>query len=429
MSLAQAALLCYPFAAQRRTGAAFLNRTKACWISGTRYDKPLNPTQAKKWAALSGLDAELYLIGFAAGLRPQHFQQGAHFYLLPLLPAAPLRYLEMLLVVPVLLLWLIYRHGVNVIVAQSPFEGAAGALVKNTARLSGRRAALVIESHGNFEVNVFGQRRVALPGLYRAVMHAVARYSLRHADVLRGVSASTSEQLMRWSPGKPVEQFMTWTDADAFRDVKREKPLSQSRDLLYAGVLTPLKNVHIVIEAFAALAADEPDVHLWIAGKPENVEYAAGLREQVRQSGLDGRVTFLGAQSQRELAAYMAQARALLLVSQSEGLPRVVVEAMLSGLTVIASRVGGIPEIVEDGLTGYLVPPGDVTALMAAMRQVYANTELDMMGERAQTFARTLFSTEAYVEGYHRVLEYAMNASPQFPPHAPGSNVKREPHS
>ncbi|MBZ0289440.1 MAG: hypothetical protein K8I30_17600, partial [Anaerolineae bacterium] len=88
----------------------------------------------------------------------------------------------MFFLVPPLLLWLIFRHGVTVIVAQSPFEGVAGALAKQIAGIFGRRVSLAIESHGDFEVAVFGQRRVAFAGLYRSLMNRAARYSLKRAD-------------------------------------------------------------------------------------------------------------------------------------------------------------------------------------------------------------------------------------------------------
>jgi glycosyltransferase involved in cell wall biosynthesis len=387
------------------------NRAKVCWLGGTRYSRPLNPTMAAKWSALTGLEADLFVVGFAAGLRPRHFTQHAHFYLLPQLPTPILRYAEIYFFAPLLLLWLILRQGVTVIIAQSPYEGAAGALTKQIAGLLGKRVALAVESHGNFEITIFRQRRVTFTGLYRWLMERTARYAFRHADVLRAVSDSTREQLQEWSPDTPIEQFMAWIDADVFQSVEREKTLAEARDLLYVGVLTPLKNVHVLIDAFAAVVGEVGSGKLFLIGKPENAEYVAQLHAQVERLGLQDRIIFVGLLSAQELAGYMARARGLALVSSSEGLPRSIMEAMLCGLPVIASYVGGVPEIVADGETGYLVPAGDVTALAEALRKLYHNAELDTMGELARTNAQVFFSTVAYVDGYRRLIAAALTPS------------------
>jgi glycosyltransferase involved in cell wall biosynthesis len=389
-----------------------LTGRKVCWIGGTRYTNPLNPTLDAKWHAIQSLGITIFIVGFANGLRPRTFTQNAHFYLLPQLPTSILRYVELFFFIPPLLLWLIFRHGVTVIIAQSPFEGVAGALAKQIAGIMGRRIALAIESHADFEVAVFEQRRVTFASVYRWFMNRAARYSLRHANALRAVSGSTRQQLETWIPGTPVIQFMTWFDFDAFGTVTREQPLSQSWDLVCAAVLIPRKGQHILIDAFAQVADEFPTAKVWLVGKPENLEYAAQLQEKVKRLGLTDRVIFVGAVSQAELAQHMAKARALVLDSLSEGLPRVVVEAMNGGLIAIASRVSGTPEVIEDGVTGYLIPPDDVPALVVALRKMYLNSEIDAMGEWAQAFARQFYSRAAYVDGYRRLIEASLNVDP-----------------
>lgn len=383
-----------------------------CWIGNMRYTYPLGHTDHQKWRAVGSLGLRMYIVGFSVGLKPHCFAQNARFYLLPELPAAPLRYLEFFLIVPPLVLWLVFRRNLRVIVAASPFEGAAGALVKRIARLFGRRVALVVESHGDFEVAVFQQRRVRFAGLYWGIMKRLTRYALRRADALRAVSGSTRQQLEAWSPVKrPIHQFMTWTDFSTFAGLQRATPVSDSRVILYAGTLIPRKGVHILVEAFAQVAANFPESVLWLVGKAENVEYAAQVRALVERLGLKERVVFVGAVQQAELASRMGQARALVLVSQSEGLPRVVIEGMMSGLVVIASQVSGIPEVIDDGVTGYLVPPEDADALADVLIKVLRDPHADVMAERARTYARRFFSEAAYVEGYRRLLSQALARS------------------
>jgi glycosyltransferase involved in cell wall biosynthesis len=380
----------------------------ACWIGNPRYNQPLNPTDDKKWSLLAGLGVQMYVIGFGTGLRPRRFTQHARFVLLPELPVSILRYIEMFACAPFILLCLIMRQNVSVIVAGSPFEGAVGALAKNIARLFGKRVALVVESHGDFEVAVLEQRQITFRGLYRGLMHRAAAYAFRHADVLRVVSNSTHQQLDRWTSGKPVVQFMTWTDVSAFRDRPREIQVAEACDIVHAGALIPRKGVHTLLAAFAQIAPEVPDAHLWIIGKPENAAYAAQVYAQAEALGLQSRVTFVGGVSQQELARYMARARAMVLASLSEGLPRVVVEGMMSGLVVIATRVSGIPEVIEEGVTGYLIPPEQPDILADTLRRMYANADVEAMTQRARSFAENFFSEQAYVDGYKKLLSAAM---------------------
>lgn len=380
---------------------------RTCWIGNHRYSQPLNATDAKKWALFEGLGEARFVVAFSDGPRPRRFDQHARFYLLPALPLSLLRYLTMFLLGPLLLLALVLVRGVRVIVAQSPFEGAMGAAVKLAARLLGVRVALVVESHGDFEVAVLEHRQVALAGLYSRLIRAASHFGLRHADLLRPVSNSARAQLERYAPGKPQMQFMAWTDAEAFLRAVRAQPPSACTDLVYAGTLIPRKGVHILIDAFARIAAEQPEAQVWLVGKDENVEYAAALRAQCARLGMTERIHFVGMVSQSELAGYMARGRALVLDSLSEGLPRVVIEAMINGLPVIASRVSGTPDVIHDGDTGYLIPPDNVDALTAALRALYANPDLDGMAARAQSFARSFFSADSYRAHTGRMLAAA----------------------
>jgi len=379
---------------------------RICFIGGARYRQPLDATSEKKWRLLSAL-GEMFVIGFSQDLKPRRFTQHAHFYLLPKFSVPALRYLAMFMVGPFLALWLIARHGVRILVAQSPYEAFAAAVAKGMAKLLRRRVALIVESHGDFEEGLFLQRRVRTPGLYRLMMRAQARFALRHADLLRAVSNTTRDQLQRWMPGRPVVQYPAWTDIEAFFEAgAREVP--REPEVLYAGVLIPLKGVHHLIGAFARVVPEFPWARLIVVGRADNQAYAAELKRRVAQAGLDGRVAFAGELPQAELALGMRRAGVFVLPSLSEGLGRVVVEAMATGTPVIGSQVGGIAEIVEDGVTGFLVPPGDEAALADRLRRILANpVEARTIGKRARQFARSFFSIEAYVNGYRRLFAMA----------------------
>jgi glycosyltransferase involved in cell wall biosynthesis len=378
-----------------------------CLLGGARYSQPLDRTGEKKFRALKS-SGELFVIGFSKDLRPRRFTEHARFYLLPAFSLPIFRYIEMLTMGPLLACWLVFRHGVQVLVAQSPYEGFAAAWAKEIAGWLGRRVALVVENHGDFEQSVFMHRRILLPRLYRFVMRHMANFALNHADVGRAISSSTSRQLERWIRGKPIVQFPTWTDIDVFLRAGLSGWGHSIDDIIYAGVLIPRKGVHHLINAFAHVARDFPQSRLVFVGQEENAIYATQLKEQIKQLGLDRRVQFVGEVPQVKLAGWMQRARVFVLPSVSEGLGRVVVEAMATGTPVIGSDVGGIPDMVENGRTGFLVLPGDEVGLAERLRWVLDHPdETHEMGYLARAFAERFFSTEAYVRGYQQVFELA----------------------
>jgi glycosyltransferase involved in cell wall biosynthesis len=380
--------------------------SKVCFLGGARYSAPLDATSRKKFKALKSL-GEIFVIGFSRNLRPQKFTEYADFYLLPNLPLPILRYLEIFVLGQILACWLIFRHGVKVLVAQSPYEGFIAALTSKFAGWFGYQLRLVVEIHGDFEKSLFLQREIQFAGLYRFVMSRVAHYSIKQASLLRAVSNSTKEQIKRCAPDKAIVQFPAWTDIETFLQ-SGQRPKSRGPGILYAGVLTPLKGIHHLVNAFAAVAEEFPSVQLSIIGKDANKTYAADLKQQVRKLRLEDRVRFMGAMSQSELAFWMANSSVLVLSSTSEGLGRVILEAMAAGTPVIGSRVGGIPELVEDGARGFLVPPGDENALAEKLRWVLNNpAKSSEMGKSGRAFAERFFSTESYLKGFKEIFEAA----------------------
>jgi glycosyltransferase involved in cell wall biosynthesis len=370
---------------------------------------PLDPTEAKKIQAL-GAVGELYVIGLSQDSRPRRFTQGAEFFLLPALRAHVLRLLMLLLVAPLVVLWVAARHRVDVIAAQSPYEGAVAVFVGRLLWLFGRRIAIVVEDHGNFEEILFLVRRVWLPRLYRAVLQHTAGFALRHCDVIRTVSRYCSTHVRRFAPDKPILEFPAWTDVDVFVDAAvRRDSKSLQHDVLYAGVLTPLKGIHHLVRAFGRIAEKWPDARLLVVGGEENPGYARCLRTEVKNLDLGGRVVFTGRVPQRELAEHLRTARVLVLPSYTEGLPRVVMEALIVGTPVIATSVGGVPELIEDGMVGFLVQPGDEAGLAERLARLLEDDEMAReMGRRAREVGRHLLSTEGYVNGYRRLCAEAL---------------------
>ena len=152
----------------------------------------------------------------------------------------------------------------------------------------------------------------------------------------------------------------------------------------------PVKNHPAFLRAAAELARRQPMVEFLLAGdgplRPELERLAVRL-------GLNGRVLFLG--DRRDIPAVLAALDILVVPSCSESFSNVILEAMAAGVPVVATRVGGTPELVWEGETGLLVPAGSDEALAAAMERFLAQPSLRLhCSARAREFARTHFACQ-----------------------------------
>ena len=171
------------------------------------------------------------------------------------------------------------------------------------------------------------------------------------------------------------------------------------RMLLYVGRIEPLKGIDTLIEAIALIEAqglfeDGGMCLAIIGGDPEVDELKmtaemARLKELCDQYGLEDMVTFLGKRDQDTLPYYYSAAEAVVMPSQYESFGMVALEAMACGTPVVASEVGGLAYLVQDGKTGYTVPAGDPEALAAKLRDIIIDQDLRYrLGEQAAAFAK-----------------------------------------
>jgi glycosyltransferase involved in cell wall biosynthesis len=186
---------------------------------------------------------------------------------------------------------------------------------------------------------------------------------------------------------------------------KAELGLSQESFLICAvGQICARKGLRELIDAFSGVHADAPHIHLAIVGRAvfEHEErYRTELLEQVKRAGLTERVHFAG--ERRDVAAILQSADLLVLNSRQEPFGLVLVEAMSCGTPVLAARVGGIPEIVTDSVTGWLVE-ADAAALGAKL------VELSRQPEelaRVARVARDTVCAQFSLEEFRRKLDEA----------------------
>jgi glycosyltransferase involved in cell wall biosynthesis len=222
-------------------------------------------------------------------------------------------------------------------------------------------------------------------------------------------------------------------DVDRFRPVA-ERP---ARRLFFAGRVAPDKGLHVLADAFRELRRRFPDLELELVGPEAPVahemqvalssdplvrgldafygrSYVAALRERLGEDV--AAVRFSGRVEADDMPARYTAATIAVMPSLEEAFGLPVVEAMASGLPVVGSRVGGIQEIVADGVTGLLVPAGDAGALAGAIEQLLADPDrAHRLGAAGRERAVERYSWDAVAEQslghYRRLIEATLPAS------------------
>lgn len=236
----------------------------------------------------------------------------------------------------------------------------------------------------------------------RAARTTVLNPGIRRALVAEGV------------PGSKLSVVPNGVDFDRFamQDPTSVERLAETYDLtgatvlLFVGTVMPRKGVLDLVRAFGDVSADDEDVILVVAGEDELDEaYAARVREVAHDENCRADVWFTGFVPADDLPRLYALADVFVVPSLEEGFGMTAVEAMAAETPVVATRVGGIDRVIDDGRTGVIVDPGDVRALAGAMSRLVASpAERARMGDRAQDRARR-FSWERVTRQYLDVYE------------------------
>lgn len=183
----------------------------------------------------------------------------------------------------------------------------------------------------------------------------------------------------------------------------------KDRLLFAAADITPRKNPLLALETVASLKRDFPQISLHIAGYFSNETFHDSLKEFISQNQIEQNVQFIGRLAADGLLKAFEESSVFVLTSEWENLPAVVAQAMASGKPVIATRVGGVPEMIKDGISGLLINPGDGEALKSGIEILLRDSELrNRIGRTAREEVFKSFSEEAVarktLEAYQTVL-------------------------
>jgi len=350
---------------------------------------PLSPSLAAKFDALSA-ELDLRVLATAAGGR----DVDPRFRLVPGLPVLDGPAFYALLPFRVARELRAFRP--DAVLAQGAQETALTVLGRALGRVPTK---VIADVHGDpaAPTRLYGapSRKALAP-----LADALARLGLRRADGVRTISAYTSG-LVRGVGVEPTAEFAAFMDLEPFLDVP-PAPLPERPAVLFVGVLERYKAVDVLADAWRLAASRIPDATLHVVGTGTMQDVPARLVAE-----LPGRTRWTESLTTGEVARAMDEATLLVLPSRSEGLGRVVVEAFCRGRGLVASRVGGIPDLVEDEKTGILVPPGDAGALADALVRVLSEPALaERLGAAARVAVEPWLATpEEYARQVRELVE------------------------
>jgi glycosyltransferase involved in cell wall biosynthesis len=198
----------------------------------------------------------------------------------------------------------------------------------------------------------------------------------------------------------------TSVDGQPSTGIRRELGLDPASPLLaVVARLNPSKGLEYLLEAAVQIGARHPDARCLIVGDGDPTgTYRATLEDRVRALGLTGRVLFAGERS--DVPAILREVTISVLPSLSEAMPNGVLESMAAGVPVVATRVGGISEAIDDGTTGLLVPPADSAALAEAIgRMLDAPGWADQLGRAGRQAVAERFSVERMVRSTEELYQ------------------------
>lgn len=229
--------------------------------------------------------------------------------------------------------------------------------------------------------------------------------SLQKADWVSGVSAHIVRQAYAAQPAALLDADHTSVIYNGIKPPAIAcQPLPSDPVLLCIGRMVPWKRFDWAIDLFAEIAHDYPTARLVLVG--DGVERAS-LADRVAHHHLQERVTFTGLLTAAETAEQLNRSTLLLVPSTAmENIPYVAVEAGWLARPVVAAAVSGLPEIIVDGRTGYLVDPTDQAAWLARIRHLLdCPQSARQLGEQARAYVQNKFALAVCVAQYHALYQ------------------------
>lgn len=195
------------------------------------------------------------------------------------------------------------------------------------------------------------------------------------------------------------------------RDISNLKPTGGGFVIICVAAIHPNKNQLMLLRAIADLAEEYPGIEAHFIGPTLDDGYEHQLRSFVLEQGIEGCVKFLGWRD--EVAPFLHNAQMLALTSHREGVPQSILEAMYAGLPVIATAAGGVPDVIEDHETGFLVDVGDQQEFTQKLRYSLSHREeLRKIAVKGQQHVKDHFTADQWYGRYKDLFSQLIEGNP-----------------
>lgn len=247
--------------------------------------------------------------------------------------------------------------------------------------------------------------------------HAITKFSIERSDVTTAVSEFLRRETLATFGCSTCDVAVVpnFIDPALYDRAKHPPALSWlvprgRKVIMHVSNMRAVKRVRDVVQVFARITAEVPSVLFMVGDGPERLD----AEREARELGVERSVHFLG--KLEAVAPLLAGADLFLLPSENESFGLSALEALASGVPVVASRAGGIPEVVTDGVTGALCAVGDVEGMARAGVAILADRERwQAMSDAGAADAHARFSEQAVVSQYEALYERAVALRPRPP--------------
>lgn len=294
----------------------------------------------------------------------------------------------------------VLSHGLDLLHVHYAIPHATSAwIAKEMLREQGRRLPVVTTLHGT-DITIVGQDHS---------YHAITKFSIERSDRITAVSQWLKDETIKaFGCGNcRVDVIPNFVDPVVFDRARHGAGLRQELGrgkpvLMHISNFRPVKRVRDVVRVFAKVRARVPCVLVMVGDGPDR----GAAEEEARTLGVSADVRFLGKID--AVAPLLAAADVYVFPSESESFGLSALEALASGVPVVAARVGGLPDVVRDGVTGALLPLGDVEGMAEAVVRFLDPARWAIASKAAQEDAHSRFATADVVARYERLYSEAL---------------------
>jgi len=297
--------------------------------------------------------------------------------------------------------WTIYRYRVNKCLKKIEpdivhYQGVLGWMF-------GNKYPAIATLHGISEKDVlYSTGRFMRVRYY--IVRTIENIARRRAKNIILISKYITDEIGKYLTGRqwPIENPVT----DDFFKVVRN---NNKNEILYIGRINKRKNILGMLSIFSKVSSEGPDANLTIAGDYDSKQYYDECIGYVNDNKLNDAVTFTGSVNRKQVLELLSNASCLILISHQETAPIIVEEAMSAGVPVIASKICGLPYMIDEGNSGYLVDVSNEDDIKEKLISLLLNDELNIkMGKAGREIAKKRFQYEIVANKTYAAYSEAM---------------------